>query len=941
MAELNVAGAVEFFEFVFGESPNGIILTRRMHPDPPKGQENDPKYNKASHWTRPIDLEKSPTWQEQAAKWNCFFSTCSVKTKESPRKDGEYVECPVLWFDLDALKQLPIRADDVYQELMDQGDLSCLVRSSEKGIQGFFKLDEPIQLNGKKATFNEILKPILHNIAYYYGGDLAVCTVGNYMRIPGTCNVKKQYAEPYKIRAKYIDKIYGLGALKQKFPTDPHVCPFPVWYGLASLAEEVWENGMRHQFAIGFCGTLRRSGIDRESCKNALVRVFSYLKHESIDGEVPTVDSTYDLDLAEPGAKLQTLYSEFPDIAKKAEAICEWWVKYKQGYCKKVGIHWRPENYDPREDPNKPTGTFWEDNMQTYYMAAGKDGPYEKLFANFAIRMKGKLFDPVAKTNYMVGDIVTAGQITRLIEMPTSLTSTSWDRFCTIENLPSGIACFDRSMWQEYVGYLSQQNIDKPTKVKVRYYGFFDVDTKPTLVLPNVDHPTYTWLDQGTDTTLEPEQVLSTITVEDKIEYLTRFAEHYPHYHEPRYIFPALGWFSAAPMSAFLRHHTEGFPVLLIRGMSGSGKSTLIDGVLGPHFGLNTPTDFGASTHFAMSRMLTANNIYPALIEEFRDKNENKVAFIEGLIRPLWDGLTRDFGTGGKNIRKESLIAPLCIVGEHSYTDEAALHRTYRIQIDREWINQVREWEEDAKVKGVNSPELAALIKHRTWLENARHRGMMVTILVQWITENYDLIPEIIENAKTLVEETSPIPRGHRKNDGFVSIISGILLLKTIYSEYGLKFFLTRKALLDALYTADTQLHDFETYDTDTFRTLFQKTDFLIIDTLSRTGKTPEGKFYHFDVHDPDVVHFDIGRWHSSIESVVRKTASAALAQMSTFRELLIDSTKDDESVVLGFGKSKVFRDSVAISLSRVAQKYWISTDQWKNIEQLMDEAEG
>jgi hypothetical protein len=934
--EIKVESAVEFLEFLFGKTPNGVILTRRLHPDPPEGARDtkDPHYNKLSHWAKPGSLEKSTEWQRRAADWHNFVLTATFKSNESTRKDGEYVEVPALWFDLDALKKLPIRADDVYQEIVDSGEVDCVVRSSEKGIQGWFKLDESFQCeNGKKAGFNTHVKPILYNIAYAFGADFAVCTSGNMMRLPGTYNVKPEYEEPYRIRARYVpNKPRSLATFAQKYKTNINIVPLPAWLGIAFLAERVWENGMRHQLCIDLCGTVRKAGMDRESCRELIRKVFGYLKHEAVEDELPTVETTYDLDLNDPTTRITTLYTNFPDIAKKVEKICDWWVKYKEEYCKRLRVSWKPDNYDPREDPDKPKGTFWTDNGQTFYMAVAKDVPYEKLFANFSIRMRGNLYDPVSQEGVMVGEITTPGQHPRLIEMPPK-DHTSWDKFCGIRNLPPGVACFDKTMWQEYIGHLAKENMDKPNRTKVRYYGFFDVKTKPSLVMPGAesDHPQYTWLPTGTDTAADPKVFMRKLESDDIKEYLRQFGEHYPHYHEQRYIFPVLGWFMGSIISAFLRNQLDGFPTLVITGLAGSGKSTLINKVMIPHFGLNTSFGFGKLSPFALARMLTANNILPCVVDEFRDRNEFKTGDLQDTILNLWDSSARGFGVGGGKTEYEKLVGNLCLMGEHPQADEATLHRTYVITLNRDWLEHLQQQDDAGKAK---------LESHRMWLEGQQDKGLLGAITLQWVTENYDVLPEIIERAKEMVMASTPT-ENPRKNDGFTAIVAGLLLMASIYQDYGLPFFIGKKTLLKSLYTADANLGDFQTYDTNVMRTLFQNTDLQIMQSIRATGKTPEGQVYHFDMKDPNVIHFELTRWHGLIAPLLRKTNSAALAQLGTFIDVLRDNVKDDSSIVAGFDKSPVFkRNSVAIRLDLAAEKYNINVEQWKNLEQLMDEME-
>lgn len=938
--QVDLKEAVKFLSYIFGEKPNGYILSRRMHPRATKDNENAPDYNKLSHWDTPDKPASSPTWQDEASRWNVYFSTATAKTKEV-RSAKNTQELPALFFDIDVGKDWEtvssaIKTEFIWEELEADKTVSTLVRSSKGGIHGYLKMSEPFHIDGSKTEFDTHIKPLLFAIAYYYGGDFSATDIGRFLRIPGTFNHK--YSTPFPITARYYDREHTLEGIRKKFKIDLTVVPLPVWFGISTLSSPVFEeSGMRHQFFLGLAGTVRKSGMDRESCKALLKKVAQWHNYSDISTELEGVDSTYDFESGNPEVKIATLFSEFPEIASKIESICDAWVKYKSKFAKKLRLPWKPDNYDPRTDPVKPSGEFWvEADNTTWYYAKEKDDAVPRQFCNFSLTFKGKLYEPETKKRIAIYDVKVENEsdITT-IEVSTSHQN-SYQSFSKIERLPPNMTCLVPMMWNTYISWLNKNTDGVYSKVKTSHYGWFDVPSgNPTLVFPSFDHPLYKYIDTyGADNCVNPDKCATPLSNEKKIEYLQGFATNYPHYHEPKYIYPALGWFIASFVAEFLRNHgmKSNIPTLFIRGIMGSGKSTLIEKVFVRHLGLEDPKIAGQTTPFFLAKSLSSSNMFPTIIEEFRNEDERKVGMYAEIIRSLWNGQAKGFGVGDGKVRKEKLISSVCILGEHLFADPAVNERLFVITLDKVWVD---------KINKLTVAEKQWYTDRQEWFDDDSHKCVLSSIILEWLQDNVDLIPIIIDKAIDLVHSTTPIKNTQsRKNHGIVGVVTGLLIFNQIYRDHNLNFFLKKQAMLDALYSADNMIADYNTSDTDAMRVLFNKTDFEITKAVS--GKRSlDGLVYHFD-HETNLIHFHITRWHGIIAESVRRTHAASLTELRAFKELLYNNARDSESVIHSFDSSPLFgKGSVAIDTQKLSEQYEISVRQWKNQEDLIDEMDG
>ena len=133
------------------------------------------------------------------------------------------------------------------------------------------------------------------------------------------------------------------------------------------------------------------------------------------------------------------------------------------------------------------------------------------------------------------------------------------------------------------------------------------------------------------------------------------------------------------------------------------------------------------------------------------------------------------------------------------------------------------------------------------------------------------------------------------------------------------------------LYKADRNLSDFISYDTGAMRELFRQTDFAV--SVSGRGMDSH-KCYHFDAKVRTIIHFDLNRWHAVVQREVKRSSAAALLTQQSLRAMLVENSKTEGSVVVGFDLSPIYSaNSLAIDSAAVVTKYKVNIDQWDDME--------
>lgn len=901
----NVQAAVEFLTWLFGENPNGYIYILRSRPDPDPNEARQGKFipNPAAY-TKPEKVN-SNWWQENSSFHSMVFSTATLKNKNENNVSKNTKEIPALWFDIDACRDLGLDGTEFFTDLTGTEDVSAWVRSSANGIQGYFKLNVPIEINGNKEQFSQEFSGLLTDIAYYFGGDLKVCNLGRLMRLPGSLNIKAQYKTHYLANARLTDNLFSLEELKEKFKPNPNLVPKIILFTINKNLSTIWEPGSRHEIMLRLAGTARKNGLDKASCKTLFKKVAKFFNDE--EDRTSEVDSTYSCELD----NVQSLRTDYAAIADSIEEAIKFWVDLKTKYCRKRGFDFIPENVNPLQPQND---VFFERAGSTWYN--GGDAPEE--FSNFVIKLLGKLRKANSEQEVWTAEIQTKDTPPAFIEIPTSK-HYNFQQFSNLPNLPPGIAVPQPRYWPMYIAWLAE-HCPKDIVIETSYYGFLNMDkAEPSLLLPQIPHEKYLWVGNNEDTA---ENTIYTISLTQKQikEYLETFVKYYVDYHEPRYIWSALGWFSSCPISAFLRSKIEGFPTIMICGLAGSGKSQLIKEVLGKHFGAKTTNSFGSTTNFSVRRHLTSNNICPFILDEYRQTHDTRCVELQSTIRSLWDSSQTSAGTVTGEIRKEQYVAPLCVIGEHSYEDEATLHRTFTIRINRSWVQNVQEFSLDEKER---FNEITA------WLHNSKWKGYLGNIIIHWLQQNIEQIPILIDKATRIVESTSSV-KVERKQKGFIAVMAGLLLFKAICKEHEVIFPFKNSELVSFLYEADTNINNYLTYDATTLKTLFKITDAIIVDAV-KNRVSLRNVVLSFDDYEPHIMYFDMNRWHEAISKHIKSTSSASISNSYAFSELIKDCAQNGGTPILGFMEGhEIFpTNCVKINYKMIQDMFSVNTNRW------------
>ncbi|MDA4131641.1 MAG: RepB family DNA primase, partial [Thaumarchaeota archaeon] len=872
MPEPPVQTSIDFLRYLFGEPRDGLIYVWGT-----KGVKDQPGFETVDLYYEQPGKLKEAAWEDRIVKkFNVFFGTATAKERGKRHKAANCGQVPAIWFDIDVFKKI---IDPRTQEPLISGEewlqdhriqdpeVSAWVRSSEHGIQGFYKLNEPWLMDGDAEAFDEKVRPLLQDLAWYYGGDLAVCSPGRLMRLPGTMNRKAEYKDAWPVTCEtYDSRIHTIKALKERYPQDFDACPLAFFDMIVKLMQPVWIPKERHKPSLALAGSVRAAGLDKKSCKRLLKEMARTLGDS--DDRAGNVDSTYDHDINE----LATIEGGDYDFGAVLLDVLKAWVELKAAYAKARGIDWTPETYDPITDTDRSVGNrkFYEKDGATWYHSKD-DG--DQMFANFTMRLVKRVVKCTEFGINVVAIITKAHGSPMTIEL-TAAQHNSWEKFSRVPGLEAGIVITLPPLWSQYILYLDEVAAGIPVVRENLYYGVLG-EKEPTLLLPGEEHPKWLWASERHQfDPMLPGAFERDLAGSDIHDYLSGLFPHLTDYQAVPFWISVLGWFCAAPMSAMFRRNQilKGMPILLVTGRKGSGKSTLTHGVIGHHFGCKTPKSLakGATTVFALKRNMGSSNIGVLATDELRN-DPYLMSQIAGRVRDNWDGADSESGTASGATRRDPLITPWCIVGESAYEDPAAWSRTFSVRVASDWVKGLSKG-------GSRHEEYPVYEVARKWLHDAKWSGMLGTLLIRELQEDLAGVDTMIELADKTIKETCPVP-DPRKVTGYTVAYVGLLLLKRVFKRHGVPFPMGKEERLQALYDADEEVFRSTDSDDMDMGMLMQRTDALIVDGIRRHMRYCPSMYIVRD----GVAYFQLSRWIQEIGGVVDHSETGTLKNRRGF----------------------------------------------------------
>jgi hypothetical protein len=884
-----------------------------------------------------------------------FRSIVDENGEQVTHKAVYTISSPGIAFDLDECRKLGLDSDEVLAELRDAGhEFSCTVRTSDAGLQFLFKLDEWLQ--AENGDYSNHARPILADVIYYFGADFKAMLPQQLLRMPGSLNVKPEYDEPIAVRQRWTDRVFTLDELKKKYAVNPAHVPLTYRMALIKALDGAYpEHGGRHDFAVKLAGTLHRAGVDKASMKEAVRLIAGHFGDEEIEDRVTAAETSYrhPRDRSEasgPGqTAVKTLYEDQPEIHKRILDVATAWMKRKDEYCKKVGIQYTPEKpiLDKMSEDAPTIGrpTFLERDGRTFVRSydSEKEQVKEKEFCNFIYKIRGIVYKSDGTVTWR-GEYISPRVPSYPVEVSSSHHVTP-AKF--LPQMPSGATVLTPNYWAAYIAWKEEQRPDRIIYQK-SWYGVINVDTEPEFLFPGENEGDYEWNAPADYDPAHPSVWERQMTEDEIQEYLTDFIRNIKAYHDPKHTIPILGWFAANPISEFVRKRNGGFPTLLVTGIKGSGKSELTHKVMGNHFGSVGEIAWGqTTTMFGIERKLTSSNIVPVTIDEFRNNGDQKTARLQDLIRSLWDRSASIRGRADQTLNVTHLVGNLVVSGQHNYDDSAVLSRTFVVNVpSAEFVNRIQTLRRTAEERGPEAQaELKAIMDRYDWLHGHEHRGAMLHLVLSYLRRDMSAGFKSVDTARAVWEkEQSRFPvEDDRKRKGILAVLSGLILLRRLYAFHGLeelwKEAWDRETMLAAVYNANPAQPLSGDTNASALQTLFDITDNVIMDG-QRNGRTWLNVMYVLPTDEEDVAYFDLRRWHFAIRPYVSNgNVAAELAKVDAFENLLRETARRDDSVILGFPSHPIFRQScVKIDLKRVGEEYRANVAMWADTEPLRDE---
>ncbi|RXT14866.1 bifunctional DNA primase/polymerase [Ammoniphilus sp. CFH 90114] len=150
-----------------------------------------------------------------------------------------------------------------------------------------------------------------------------------------------------------------------------------------------------------------------------------------------------------------------------------------------------------------------------------------------------------------------------------------------------------------------------------------------------------------------------------------------------------IGWFFAASIAPKIREKTnKQFPILNVWGKRGAGKSTLVE-LLVRMVGLKDEL-LAISSNFTLTKAMSESNAVPAVFDEYKPSefSDSKLNTLNQKLKLAYRGDPDSRGQQDLSVKKFHLTAPIVIIGEDHFNDQALRERSVVVTLNRRWLDE-------------------------------------------------------------------------------------------------------------------------------------------------------------------------------------------------------------------------------------------------------------
>lgn len=146
--------------------------------------------------------------------------------------------------------------------------------------------------------------------------------------------------------------------------------------------------------------------------------------------------------------------------------------------------------------------------------------------------------------------------------------------------------------------------------------------------------------------------------------------------NKPEVTIPNIGWWFATPFRPRIMQTEKQFPALSVFGGPGSGKTTF-QKILAKLFGMEPDLYSATEKPFVLLYLASSTNAIPIILDEYKPwkMTPEKLDNLHRIIRLNYNGSIEGRGKPDQTIVSYPITAPLAIVGEGSFLEEALWER--------------------------------------------------------------------------------------------------------------------------------------------------------------------------------------------------------------------------------------------------------------------------